>query len=207
MRLKVTKAVIRRLRYLMNNSSTRSRAYRIFAEEYHCTVGAARKVASRYGLTKKRSLHYSFTAGEEEDIAKVCNKYALRGAPLLVPDVIELASKYKSRPKENRFSRHFVSLFLSRNKSSLCIKSGKDTSPARSSDIMEQHTNKFINELNPLFERKIINKNNLCVFDETVINEPAARYSAWERVDNLVVKTSIFIRHMGKDWAASSHFQ
>ena len=79
MRLKVTKELIKRLLFYMNNAPTRTTAYKDFAKEYHCSVVAVRKLASRMGLTKKRSMHFSFTDCEERDMAEVCKKYALRG--------------------------------------------------------------------------------------------------------------------------------
>ena len=175
MRLKVTKELIKTLLFYINNAPTRSTAYKNFARDKGCSVVAVRKLASRMGLTKKRSMHFSFTESEERDMAEVCKKYALRGEALTIPDVIELASCYKSRAEKDKFSRHFVSDFVKRHRSALCIKNGKDTSLARSSDIMDQHTEKFIKELNTLFERKVINKNTLCVFDETIIGDPARK--------------------------------
>ena len=81
----------------------------------------------------------------------------------------------------------------------MCLKSEKQTSPVRSSDIMEQHTNKFIGGLNTLVERKTMNKNNLCVFDEIVINEPVRRIKRVERVEILVVKVLVPMLHKGTD--------
>jgi len=63
----------------MYNAPTRSIAYKDFSEDNDCSVVAVRKLASKMGLTKKRSMHFSFTVSEERDMAEVCKKYALRG--------------------------------------------------------------------------------------------------------------------------------
>ena len=152
----------------MSNASTRRGAYAKVAEEFGVSVGAIKMMASRAGLTSRvHSLQYSFAKKEEEGIVAICIKYARRGEPLTVHDFIELVSRYKKYPKNRRFSRTFVR----RHRTSLCMKPGKLTSPTRVSDLRLQQTEEFINKLDPLFERNIINKKNLFVFDETVIGE------------------------------------
>ena len=48
---------------------------------------------------------------------------------------------------------------------------GKMTSPSRSIKDMSLLTEEFIAKISPLFESNLINKNNLFVFDETVIGQ------------------------------------
>ena len=64
-----------------------------------------------------------------------------------------------------------MSDFVRRHNMELCAKPAKETSPQRSSDVMDKLTKDFVDELDPLFQRNYINKNNLFVFDETVIRQ------------------------------------
>ena len=176
MRLKVTPAVKKKLKFYLDNAFTRREAYARFAKEFKCSISAVRKLASRLGYTSKgHSMHFYFTVKEEEDLVNICRKYANRGEPLTIPDLIELASRYMRFPKNKKISRHFVTDFAKRHKDELCVKAGKETSPSRSSDVMDVHTREFVDELDPLFRENRINRNNLFVFDETIIGETARK--------------------------------
>ncbi len=157
----------------MSKASTRTEAYARVAKEFGTSIAAIRMMASRAHLTSKaHSMRCSFTIEEEDSIVQICIKYARRGEPLTIPDFIELVSRYKKKPKNKKFSRKFVTSFCKRHKDVLCVKPGKTTSPTRSSDVMQQYTEGFIDELDTLIRSNIINNNNLFVFDETVIGDP-----------------------------------
>ncbi len=161
-----------RLREYMSNASTRRGAYARVAEEFRVSVSAIKMAASRAGITSRsHSLRYSFSVEEEQDIKTFCIKHARRGTPLSVPELMELLSRYKKISGKGGISRKFVTGFIERHKRFLCLKTGKLTSPTRSSDVMLQLTNNFIDELGPLFLSKTINERNLFVFDETIIGE------------------------------------
>ena len=118
-------------------------------------------------------MHFYFTVKEEEDFVKICNKYANRGDPLTIADLIELLSRYKNLPENKKISRHCVTDFLKRHRKVICVKYAKETSPKRSSDVMNISTQQFVDELDPLFHANLINRNNLFVFDETLIGQSA----------------------------------
>lgn len=167
-----TKERLKKLKYYMSNPSTRDTAYLRVAEEYDTSVAALRMAASRAGMVSQfDSLRFSFSPRSEEALRQVCLKYARRGMPLTIHDFIELASRFKDFPKSEKISRHFVRDFIGRHGNILWSKPGKATSPKRSSDVMEQETDKFISDVDPLFEKNTINKSNLFVFDETVIGD------------------------------------
>jgi len=128
---------------------------------------------SRAGLTSKsHSMRCLLSPKDEEAFVAICLKYARRGMPLNLPDFLELTRRYKGYPRNQQISRHFASNFIERHDKTLCCRTGKTTSPARSSDIMDQKTEEFIADVEPLIESNSINKNNLFVFDETYIGDP-----------------------------------
>ncbi len=156
----------------MSDPSTRDTAYLRTAEEFGTTVDALRMDASRAGIVSKfKSMRYSFGPKSEDALKQICMKYARRGKPLTIPEFIELASRFKGLPKNERISRGFVTKFIKRHGKILWTKPGKVTSPMRSSDVMIQEGEKFISDLDPLFMTNTVNKNNLFVLDETVIGD------------------------------------
>ena len=176
MRKKVTSEVLDRLKWYMSNASTRGEAYQKICDEFKVSYSTIRNAASKAGITNPmHSLHYILSEAEEKAIVLLCMKYSNRNQPLTIPDFIELVSRYKCYPETQRVSRHFVSNFVKRNKSRLCIREGTVTSPSRSSDIMQDLTEDFISDLDTLFRTNIINKRNLFVFDETIIGESDAK--------------------------------
>jgi len=176
MRRKVTKVVLKKLKYYMSNASTRNEAYLKISEEFGISIGTIKNAASKAGITSPmHSLQYILSAREEEALVAICVKNAHRNEPLTIPDFIELVSRYKRFPESERVSRHFVTNFVKRHKNRLCIRTGKMTSPKRSSDVMLQLTEDFISLLQPLYIEHRINPSTLVVFDETVIGESAAK--------------------------------
>ena len=172
MKRHVTGECLYKLKVYMSVASTRTEAYKRLAEEYGVSVAAIKTAASRACLTlPPHSLQYSFTIEEEDAIAAICIKNARQGTPLTIPDFIEMLSRYKNFPDGHRFSRHFVSDFVDRHSSLLKIGAGKVTSPTRSLDNMDKLTEKFIADLTPLIESNTLNKNNMFVFDETIIGD------------------------------------
>ncbi len=110
-----------------------------------------------------------------------------------------MSRRFKGYSKERRMSRHFASDFINKNKETLCCRTGKVTSPARSSDVMDQETEKSIAEVEPLIDRSSINKKNLFAFDETLIGDPVGKQlRIGETAKGLVVETSMCFRNVGK---------
>ena len=84
----------------------------------------------------------------------VCQKYARRVIPLLIPDIVGLVRKNKGFPKSEVISAVFVYDFVKRRKEVLCSNPAKITSPTHSSDVMYKDMEDFIAQLSPLTERK-----------------------------------------------------
>ena len=154
----------------MSSAPTREDAYQRMAEDFGVSVDSVRNAASKAGLTSSRqSLRYAFTEREEEMLVCACLIYARQGTPFTVPVFAEVARTVAERDEGRPFSRHFVSDFVERHRDELTIDSGKITSPTRSSDTMLEQTQRFIDCLTELLATKKANKNNIIVFDETVI--------------------------------------
>ena len=100
MRKRVTGEVLNKLKWYMSNASTRGEAYRKICEEYGISLSTIKNAASKAGITSPmHSLHYIISEKEEEAFVALCIKYANRGAPLTIPDFIELVSRYKCYPE------------------------------------------------------------------------------------------------------------
>ncbi len=61
--------------------------------------------------------------------------------------------------------------FLDRHSDRLSSLKGKITSPTRNSDALLQNTEDFIESINMLMKQKTMNKQNIVVFDETVVGD------------------------------------
>ena len=97
--------------------------------------------------------------------------------------------------------------FLKRHRKVICVKYAKETSPKRSSDVMNIRTQQFVDELDPLFHGNLINRNNLFVFDETLIGQSAHKLLVvGERRKSGGGNINKYVR-VGKRWAATFHFQ
>ena len=153
-------------------ASTRKDAYKLVSLETGSSCNSLRLDASRSGLTKTgRSLKYAFSEEEEKALVTVCLMYARQNMPLTIKDFIELASIFAKKKEGHYFSYAFVSDFVKRHSDVLKKKEGKVTSPRRCIDAMQQNTQDFVESMNMIMALNIINKNNLMVFDETVIGE------------------------------------
>ncbi len=153
-------------------ATTRKGAYQRVSEETGTSTSALYMAASRAGLTSpSHSLRYAFTEEEEKALVTVCLLYARQGTPLTITEFIVLASNFAGRDESHYFSRHFVSSFVSRHSDSLSVRTGKLTSPTRIYEAMRQKTEEFIASMNEIMATNIINKNNMVVFDETVIGD------------------------------------
>ena len=97
-----------------------------------------------------------------------CQVFARQGTPLTVPVFAELATNLAGNRKK-KFSRHFVSNFISRHSSELTADNGKITSPTRSLETMLALTKEFILNFNMLLATEKATKDNIFVFDETII--------------------------------------
>ena len=194
-----TKERIKRLKYYLSNPRTRDEAYVLTARDFNISVGAVKMTASRGGVaSRSHSKRYLLSVKDEEAFVDICLKYARRGVPLTLPDFLEMTRRFKGYAKNRQFSRHFAYDFIKRHKETLCFRTEKVTSPARSSDTMDQETEKFITEVEPLVDRNSINKNNLFVFDETYIGDPVVNNIVSVNGESLVVETSMCFRSVGK---------
>lgn len=84
-------------------------------------------------------------------------------------EFVDLASKFAKREEGHFFTKGFVKTFVDRHRDQLSEKPGKSMSPTRSFEDMQDKTLEFVSSLNGFFEKNIINRNNLVVFDETVV--------------------------------------
>ena len=125
------------------------------------------------GATSSRhSLKYAFSEEEEEALADVCVMYARLGTPFIIPHFILVASYFAKRfRRASFFSDTFARQFIQRHSGLLCLRGGKLTSPTRNTSVMEKKTEEFISLMNRCLERNVLNKNNIVVFDETVIGD------------------------------------
>ena len=73
--------------------------------------------------------------------------------------------------ESQNFTYGFLYSYIGRHSAVLSTKTGKLTSPTRSSKAMLEKTHEFISSLDRLMALKIINKNNLFVFDETIVGD------------------------------------
>ena len=151
---------------------TRKGAYQRLSEEAGTSVGSLYTAASRAGMTSpSHSLRFAFSEEEEKALVTVCLLYARQGTPLTIYDFLELASHFAKMEEGHLFSRHFALSFIARHSDALCKRKGKLTSPTRSYEAMQQKTEEFIASMDEIMATNTINKNNMVVFDETVIGD------------------------------------
>ena len=151
----------------------REKIYGTLSEEYQRFPGSIRTSVSRAHLIPPScSLHRAFTDEEEEALADVCVMYARQGTPFTVPHFIQIASYFAGRyKKEEFFSEFFARSFIKRHEEVLCYQDGILTSPTRMSDKMLQMTDEFNTMMNTAMKTNRMNKNNIVVFDETIIGD------------------------------------
>jgi len=166
------KEYLYRLEEYKKQASTRKDAYKRVSLETGLSSNSLRLAASRTGQTKTgRSLKYAFSEEEEKALVTVCLMYARQNMPLTLKDFIILASIYAKREEGHYFTYPFVSDFVERHSDVLKKKEGKVTSPRRCIEAMQKNTQDFVESMDMIMALNIINKNNLVVFDETVIGE------------------------------------
>ena len=120
---------------------------------------------SKAGLTSfEHSLKSSFTKEEEEVIVTIFLLRARQETPLIIDAFIGLVTFLAERDEDHRFSRHFVSLFITRHEIDICIHSGKITSPTRSKEVMLKKTKEFINMFQWYVDEGLVTKETLVVF-------------------------------------------
>ena len=160
-----------KIRCKMRRSSTRRHLYSTLSEETGRSQGSLRVAAHRAGLTSRaHSLMCSFSQEEEEALLNVCIVFARRGEPFIIDDFLTIASFFNKGFKTGEFfTRSFARSFYMRHSYILTYKKGKITSPIRKVETMLQKTQEFIAMLNSDMVSHKINKNNLFVFDETII--------------------------------------
>lgn len=157
----------------MSRARKRKGFYKNLSEKERCSQCTLRKRVSRARLTSKTfSLMCTFSKEEEDALVNVCIQCSRDNRPLTILDFIRLASYFANRFDEaDFFTRSFPRRFLMRHKEILCKRKGKMTSPTRCSDRMLQKTEEFIEELDPFMASHHMNKNNIVVFDETIIGD------------------------------------
>ena len=165
--------LLKRCKTRMTRASTRNNFYKKLHESSGCSLCALRKRVSRAHMTSKRfSLMCTFSKEEEDALVDVCILCSRENKPLTIRDFIRLASYFANRFDEADFlTRSFERRFIKRHKNVLCKRTGKMTSPTRCSDKMLQKTEEFIQELDPFMTTHHMNKNNIVVFDETIIGD------------------------------------
>ena len=143
------------------------------SEEFQRSPGSIRTAVSRAGLVSSTcSLHRAFTDEEEEALVDVCVMYARQGSPFTIPHFLQVASYFAGRYESKEFfSEFFARSFITRHSTVLFKSDGKLTSPTRMSDKMVEKTEGFITMMNSIMETNRINKNNIVVFDETIIGD------------------------------------
>ena len=165
--------ILREIKKYKRRASTRRNLYPFLAEKYEVSRAYVRLVASRAKLTsREHSLMCVFSEEEEDALVKVCIAYSRRNEAFTIPDFITIASFFKGiTEKCDFFSRSFVRTFRGRHSDLLKIQKGKITSPTRNAENMLELTQEFISGLNSSMVSHTINKNNLFVFDETIVGD------------------------------------
>ncbi len=154
----------------MSDPTTRPHAYELVAKESGISVTALRVAAHRAGLTVgPGSPRYALPAEYEDVLVTVYIIHARQGTPLTRAEFVDLANKFAKREEDHFFTKGFVKTFVDRHRDQLSEKPGKSMSPTRSFEDMQDKTLEFVSSLNGFFEKNIINRNNLVVFDETVV--------------------------------------
>ena len=157
---------------LAEQACTRDNVYQKVSEKSGKSVGSLRTAAWRLGQTKTgHSLRFLFSAAQEQALVCACVIHARQGSPMTVLDFKRMASFVAKKEPGDLVSTHFVKDFVHRHGDVLSKKEGKITSPTRSSNTMLERTKEFIDMMNTLIERGVINKSNLLVFDETIIGD------------------------------------
>jgi len=157
---------------LRSDPSTRDKAYAILCQESGLSVDLLRQVFHREGLTEKRdSLHLALPPDRENALVVVCLIYSRAGNPLTILDFRTIASKMAGKSDGDLLSRKFVSGFCVRHADIIVKKTGTITSKKRCYEHMVENTLEFIDALDDIMALNIINKNNIVVFDETIIGD------------------------------------
>ena len=154
------------------HACTRSEAFLRVSQETGIPVSTLRVAAMREGvIPKEHSLKYTFSEEEEEALVAACVIYARQGIPLTVRAFIKMASRYAGFEEGRFLSYNFAHTFIERKSLDLCMKTGKQTSPTRCMETMQQLTENFVALIQGYIGRNIMNKNNIVVFDETVVGD------------------------------------
>ena len=151
----------------------RRNIYDSLSAVYEKSPGAIRTSVSRAHLSSSScSLHRAFTNEEEEALVDVCVMYSRQGTPFTYSHFIQVASYFAGRyDRKDFFSDFFARSFVKRHQDVLCARRGKLTSPTRMSERMVQKTEEFVTMMNSIMKTNRINKNNIVVFDETIIGD------------------------------------
>ena len=169
---KPAKSYLYKVDELATQACTRGSVYDRVSEKSGKSSGSLRTAASRLGLTKTgHSLHFLFSDAQEQALVCACVIHARQGSAMTILEFRQMASFVAKKEPGDLVSTHFAKDFVCRHGDVLCRKKGKITSPTRSSDTMLERTKEFIDTMNTLIERGVINKSNLLVFDETVIGD------------------------------------
>ena len=154
------------------HACTRADAFQRVSEETGISVSTLRVAAMREGLiTKDHSLKFIFSEEEEDALVAACVIYSRQGTPLTVKAFIILASRFAGYREGQFLSYQFAHDFIERKSLYLCMKHGKQTSPTRCMETMQQLTENFDRLIEKYSEKNIINSNNIVVFDETKVGD------------------------------------
>ena len=155
----------------LSDPITRPRAYELTSNDSGFSVEALREAAHRRGWdTSVNPPKLAVAAEYEEALVTACIIHARQGTPLTKSEFIELASRFVKKKEGQFFTKGYVKGFLSRHSDELCMKPGKTLSSTRNYEQMQTKTLDFVSSLSGIFEKNIINQNNLVVFDETVVS-------------------------------------
>ncbi len=153
------------------HATTRRGIFKRVSQMTGIPVNTLRVAAMRRGLTKKYHLKFAFDDAEEDALVAACVIHARQGIPLTVQAFIRLASKLAGFEEGRYFSYKFARNFIKRKSLDLCMKPGKQTSPTRCLETMQQLTEKFVDLIQRYIGSGIMNKNNIVVFDETKVGD------------------------------------
>ena len=166
------KDFLQELEKYISRSTTRKKAYQLLAKKTGKSEDAFRKAAKKHGLVKKEhNMHCALSEEEEKALVHTCILYARQYTPLTIPGFINLASIFAERPADKPFSRHFVKNFVRRHSDELRMGEGKVTSSKRCFESMRRNTIEFVESINDVRLKNTMNKNNIVVFDETIIGD------------------------------------
>jgi len=168
-----TVKVLQRVEELMSSPITRKDLYSTVAKEMGGSVASIKMISSRAGLTcSEHNLKHAFSMEDELALVNVCIIKSRQGNPFTIPAFIRLASLTAGKTKREEFFTHsFVKKFVKRHSDALRLRKGKVTSPARCIRSLLQKTEEFIELLNSSMASKMMNQNNIVVFDESVIGD------------------------------------